>query len=123
MKEKATTFFYDYLRNSCPNLYRHGIGFECNTGWLQLLTDLSFKLEKLILEQPKPKDFFATQVKEKYGTLRFYMSIYSDEMEKLIEEAEDESAKTCEICGKPGELRYDGWYRVQCDKCYDNHSW
>jgi len=56
----------------------------------------------------------ATQVKEKYGTLRFYMSRQTTEMDPIIAKAERKSAKTCEVCGKPGKLRGSGWLYTAC---------
>lgn len=60
----------------------------------------------------------ASQVKEKFGTLRFYMTTSTLEMGKLIDEAEELSAKTCEECGKPGNLRKKHyWVYTACDEC------
>lgn len=59
----------------------------------------------------------AAQVKEKFGTLRFYMTTYDDEIENLICKAEVKSGKTCERCGKPGKLRDSGWWVTLCDAC------
>lgn len=58
----------------------------------------------------------ASQVKEKYGTLRFYMTIQTDEMDPIITIAEKRSAVTCEQCGKKGKLRGRGWYYTACAK-------
>jgi len=59
----------------------------------------------------------ASQVKEKFGTLRFYMDGATDEMYDAINEAERLSATTCESCGLPGKVIGGGWIRVLCDKC------
>lgn len=60
----------------------------------------------------------AAQVKEKYGTLRFYLDAYTPESEAIIEQAEKRSAETCEVCGNFGELRaVRGWYTTRCDEC------
>ena len=114
-----------------PNLYadRHADmrqtcmcwGFPGN-GWFDLLYDLSAKLEKLIVDiknQHPDCEYLprASQVKEKFGTLRFYMSSSTDEMHKLIDEAEAKSAVTCEECGKPGRLHGTGWYSTSCLDC------
>ena len=56
----------------------------------------------------------ASQIKEKYGRLRFYVAGETDEMAKIIREAERKSAKTCEECGKPGESRDNGWSYTAC---------
>lgn len=98
-------------------------GFECGNGWYKIIKDLSAKLESMIEQYKKdhPNEEWprAAQVKEKYGTLRFYMTHSTDEMEKAIREAEELSAKTCEVCGKPGKYYADGWCKVRCDKHKD----
>ena len=111
-----------------PNLYRDRdgdvketlmcFGFECGDGWELLIRKLSSQLEALILKIPESKRalYRAVQVKEKFGTLRFYMTYETDEMSDLIRIAEDESTVTCEICGAPGELRGPGWLYTACEK-------
>jgi len=111
------------LLNKFPKLYRqHSLpitqtcmcwGFECGDGWFTLIHDLSEKLENI-------GNIEATEVKEKYGTLRFYCSGGNQETDKLIREAEELSAKTCEICGAPGELRGKHWLSTLCDSCLEN---
>ena len=61
-----------------------------------------------------------TQVKEKFGGLRFYMTCGTDEIFNLVGEAEELSYKTCEECGKPGEEKDTGWIRTLCDDCHEN---
>lgn len=56
------------------------------------------------------------QVKEKFGGLRFYIGNGSDEIFSRIHEAEVDSYKTCEVCGKPGRERGGGWIRTLCDE-------
>ena len=58
------------------------------------------------------------QIKEKFGTLRFYGSL-DDTLDKMIEEAEKLSAITCEACGAPGRVRHTGWWLCLCDVCED----
>lgn len=60
----------------------------------------------------------ASQVKEKFGSLRFYMNYSTPEMDKLIDEAEKESALTCEECGKSGKPRSKGkgWLYTACNE-------
>jgi hypothetical protein len=64
----------------------------------------------------------ASQVKEKFGTLRFYMTSENEEMSKAIGEAERESARTCETCGAEGMPRDMGWITVLCSKCLVERS-
>lgn len=65
----------------------------------------------------------ASQVKEKYGTLRFYMDYSTKEMQNFIRETEDKSKVTCEQCGKLGKLRTSSyWLQTLCDKCEDKRT-
>lgn len=121
---------WEIIKLLCPKLYRHGITFECHRGWGALIYDISLKLEKLIeeienqiflrerkkLENP---EIYAIQVKEKYGTLRFYMSYGNDEIINLIKAVEYLSKHTCEICGAHGKLRRESWIKTRCDNCYE----
>lgn len=59
----------------------------------------------------------AAQVKEKFGTLRFYMTFETEVISKLIRKAEKKSAITCEKCGKKGKLRDNGWLITLCNSC------
>jgi hypothetical protein len=98
-------------------------GFECGDGWYRIIKEAAEKLEPLIVAEIA-KDpggwnagyYRASQIKEKYGTLRFYLSGGTDAMWKIIEEAERKSAKICETCGRPGKLRGKGWLWTACAK-------
>lgn len=94
-------------------------GFECGDGWEPIVRDLSAGLEALILELPESErgDYRAMQVKEKFGGLRFYMTMSTDEMQALIDDAERKSYETCEACGQPGCVRRGSWIVVRCDGC------
>lgn len=99
-------------------------GFECGDGWEPIIRRAAEKLEPLIKAaiaiNPEEKDFVpcASQVKEKFGTLRFYLSCGSDEMYEITEAAERESEGTCETCGASGaKMRGDGWIYQACDSC------
>ena len=111
----------DILCNKFPYLYNKNFGFECGDGWFDLIYTLSKKLNIHILNTPKENQHFtkAVQVKEKFGTLRFYMSSGTDKMFDLISKAEKESEKTCEICGKSGKLWTGGWLVTLCDNCHE----
>lgn len=112
-----------------PNLYKNRNGnmketammwgFECGSGWEPLIRKLSEGLEAEILKLPEADREYhcASQVKEKYGTLRYYMHGETDEMSKLINIAENESEITCETCGKEGKLdNKTGWLYTACEE-------
>jgi hypothetical protein len=58
----------------------------------------------------------ATQIKEKFGTLRFYYWGGDDYCRGVESMAESMSAVTCEVCGSPGKLRNGGWIQTLCDE-------
>jgi hypothetical protein len=90
-------------------------GFECGDGWFELIYNLCERIEQI----GYPIDFEVVQVKEKFGGLRFYVHNGTDEIYKLISEAEAISYKTCEQCGAPASETQDthGWISTLCEKC------
>ena len=54
------------------------------------------------------------QVKEKFGTLRFYYSGGDDYISGLVSMAESMSGVTCEECGNPGKQVGGGWITTLC---------
>ena len=87
--------------------------FECGSGWNQLICDLI-------------KDLIAIgwnkeigQIKEKFGTLRFYPGGCTDEQWKLIGEAQLKSSTICEYCGTTEDVKLytDGWHTTICKSC------
>ena len=57
------------------------------------------------------------QVKEKFGTLRFYYSGGDDYISGMVSLAESMTAVTCENCGNPGSCRGGGWVHTYCTPC------
>ena len=55
------------------------------------------------------------QIKEKFGTLRFYYTGGDDIIDGMVRMAESMSAVTCETCGNLGQQRGGGWIRTLCD--------
>ena len=62
------------------------------------------------------------QVKEKFGTLRFYYSGGDDYISGLVSMAESMTGVTCEECGNPGESRGGGWIRTLCQTHHDERK-
>jgi hypothetical protein len=127
--------FDEQLCRECPNLYadRHASvmescmpwGFDTMDGWFPIIRDLSLKLEAIVAAMPEGERalYKCAQCKEKFGTLRYYMTASTCEMDGLIDEAEEASAKICEHCGQPGRLRTGGWLFTLCDKCDVERPW
>jgi hypothetical protein len=61
----------------------------------------------------------ATQIKEKFGTLRFYYNGGDEFIRGLDSMAASMTSRTCEECGSPGTSRStkkQRWVRVLCEK-------
>jgi hypothetical protein len=140
--EKFPLLYKD--RRAKPSESPLAFGFEVGNGWFNIIYDLSLKLEILIRHhiETEPhvcsscfnaeashsldsqcKSFkllhpTASQVKEKFGGLRFYMSLgTTPEMLACIKKAEELSFKTCEVCGNPGHIIDSSWVKVRCEDC------
>lgn len=87
--------------------------FGVSNGWLGLIKEMMEDINQLGWDKE------VSQVKEKFGGLRFYINSMSNEIHNRITVAENLSYKVCEKCGEPGELRTDiGWYLTLCDTHY-----
>jgi hypothetical protein len=85
---------------------------ECGDGWKSLIDPL--------IQKCNERGATVLQIKEKYGTLRFYYAPSIDELEKMVEDAEDASARTCEMCGAEGRLMVNkrgSWLKTVCPGC------
>ena len=143
----------DHLRDLCKNTYcsQWRLPYpECREGWKDLLIKLIVDIDSLGVP------WSAGQIKEKFGTLRFYADISDPEenwlkevskpdhqitkfdqtvlnymhktdeekrelwaqFSELISNAEDESAKICEVCSKPGKVRNMSWVQTLCEDCF-----
>lgn len=57
------------------------------------------------------------QVKEKFGTLRFYYHGGDKEISGMVRMAESMSAHICEQCGSPGTTGGKTWINTLCNSC------
>ena len=79
------------------------------------------KISPLVKDFPEDDPLMFVQVKEKFGTLRIYMTHYNELIDEATKEAEEASAITCEECGEPGSYRDDRYWKVtECDECHKN---
>ena len=117
-------------------------GWECGSGWFNVLREASCRLEALnLIYYPKYKvKIQAEQVKEKFGTLRFYFSVICEDTERtkeqevimtameswadeIVDWAEKKCYNVCEECGHQiGEdwsprCETTGWITYLCDEC------
>ena len=68
----------------------------------------------------------AKQIKEKFGTLRFYYNGGDDYILGLVAMADSMTSRVCEECGSPGVARStkkQRWVCVLCDKHAEEHGY
>lgn len=109
LREEFPTVFRDLWGNPMQTCMAWGI--ECNDGWYNLIRDICLVIE--------PKGVVAFQIKEKFGTLRFYHDSTDESVLETIAKVEQQSEKVCEICGNPGYLCGTTWLKTRCDKCIE----
>ncbi len=106
-------------------------GLDIGDGWYQLIRDMCGEIAAAYEAEGAAVDLVVDQVKEKYGTLRFYYgfdrqpdgsgpsSALHEKVARIVDDYEEKSAQICELCGKPGSLRKDlDWMLTLCDEHY-----
>ena len=95
---------------------------EIGDGWVPLVTRLIDDLDAVGLA------YDVDQIKEKFGSLRFYYRISGilipeesraavTQIQELVRKAETESIRICQVCGEPGFNRvFGGWLKTVCDE-------
>ena len=110
-------------------------GFECGDGWYNIIDAMCAIIQGHINFQNNKRRIYleknyedipdhvpqvvAVQVKEKFGSLRFYYDGGDDYINGVVNMAVIMSEKTCMECGSPGTMRTDGWWHVACEEHYD----
>ena len=94
---------------------------DVGEGWKPLLIRTFQKIEdSYVREDLDFTTFIPMQVKEKFGGLRIYVGLVPDvlydEVNEIIHQSENESYIICEVCGKPGKLRHEGWWKTLCSE-------
>jgi len=92
------------------------------TGWrkafgIQMCKEIKHALKKINCL----KEYRIMQIKEKYGSLRWYDAGNNAEIQNIINKYEEISARTCINCGKPAEYISRGWISPYCENCIDKN--
>jgi len=108
----------DYPEIFPKNERGYRVGFGCDDGWYNHINALCATI-MLFCKDHGDSVPLASQVKEKYGGLRFYVQSATVELYDLIERFELEAEYVCEVCGERGKIRnVNNWYKALCDKHY-----
>jgi hypothetical protein len=106
--------------------------FECDDGWYDIIDVLCANIQReneialsrkqyATNEDQEYDDVPATasQIKEKFGGLRFYINGGNETIRGMIIMAESMSFRTCEVCGKPGYIRKYSWIKTHCNEHFN----
>lgn len=100
---------------------------EIPEGWrkafgLQMCEDIR---EALLCEGGKEllESYYILQIKEKYGTLRWYDECAPKSVHDIIYKYENLSYHTCINCGKPATKLSTGWISPYCDDCIGDRNY
>jgi len=95
-------------------------GFSIPRGWYPIVFELDQRLREI------DPDYYLSQAKEKFGTLRYYANPSSGEVDSekfynIVDEYEAATEAICQNCGEPAKLRtIRGWDVVLCDGCLES---
>ncbi len=131
--QKGLTLAQQRANGPINDLYS-AFGCDCADGWYDLLRSLCTEIRDAYAEAGLPVDIGIDQIKEKFGTLRFYCHTWEHvdrtpeneaayrevhlKIDEIVSRYEDKSEEVCEECGKSGVLRNDlSWIQTLCDEC------
>lgn len=97
-----------------------GFGFDCGDGWFGLLDALGETLRAR--QDAIDTECEAVQVKEKFGTLRFYVRGRDAFCSGAIDLAEALSARVCERTGAQGVLYGGAWVQTLSPELADGRK-
>ena len=127
MNEKLTKKLYDdfpkifyYNRGYTRDvMLPMAFGFECGDGWYGIINHCC-KMIQYDVDKNKKTQVTASQVKEKFGGLRFYIDGASEKSYDITDFFESLSYIICEECGSSNattESSSTGWIRTRCKDC------
>ena len=103
---------FDYSYNelfAMPDGWKRAFGYE-------MICEIKEVLEK----HEFLYDYRITDIKEKYGGLRWYSMGAPEELHQVISKYEELSYNVCLICGKPVEYFTRGYIMYLCADCAKN---
>jgi hypothetical protein len=112
--------FVKHLETTYPQMFagQYG-GIECAAGWWPIITSLCAGIQHHLDWKNRQSEVVpqvtVAQIKEKFGSLRFYYDGGDDEIGGMVTMAEAWASQACEECGAPGTSRGGGWIKTLCD--------
>jgi hypothetical protein len=105
---------YDYSYNELWALEK---------GWAKAFGyELICELRDALIEADYLDKYRITQIKEKYGGLRWYDFGAPEKAFEVIRIYTEKSYETCFICGEPATHETYGWINYVCETCLNEHK-
>jgi len=114
------------LAEAHPLLFRNRppkIWSDLSPGWYEVVDRFCSRVETTLPADELRRLKFL-QLKEKFGTLRIHVEYRGRHtspawlaVRKMIDSAQEEADKSCQVCGARSELRQvNGWHMTLCDQ-------
>ena len=106
-----------------PQLFSHLEWLEIQEGWCDIVWNVSGVIQRH-LDQRIPEELrdqiYFKQIKQKFGSIRIYVSHTTPYIDGAIAMAEEMSCTICEVCGQLGSFRnIKNWFITLCDKHFE----
>ena len=116
--------FVEHMESKYPKMFSEQYGgFDIGEGWWHIVSSLCAQIQEHIdwwnknrKERPVVEQVIVSQVKEKFGGLRFYYDGVDEKISGMVQMAEVWASHTCEVCGKPGHSRGGSYIQTLCDE-------
>ena len=104
----------------------YGVNWELPEGWEEVVDELCGAIQDYVDnvkrykegEEIRVEQVRCTQVKEKFGGLRFYFEGGDQEVDGMVRMAEWMCENRCQDCGRKEDLgKTSGWISVLCRNC------
>ena len=112
--------FVKKMEETYPAMFTQSYGgIAVEAGWWPIIESLCSHIQSHIDWKNRQGDVvpqvIVTQIKEKFGGLRFYYDGGDDVVDGMVRMAEAWASQACEECGTPGTSRHGGWIKTLCD--------
>lgn len=115
----ATPKNADDFKKKYNKHFTKDIEFRFDAGWNKLVDTTLTVLSNYLANKPLLAQRVKVHcIKEKFGSLRLYLTNQDEFIAGVLAHANVMSEHTCEICGAVGKIRKYNCVKVVCDKCY-----
>lgn len=108
--------WYQLVDTLCSTIQGHISSVERQRTWALEKNAKGVDIDNLYVVPEPVVQVIAQQIKEKFGTLRFYVTGGDHYTHGAIQMADTMSEHICEECGNVGKRRPGSWVRTLCDQ-------